>query len=58
MKTTKDHYDPDWGGAERCHDWKNHIPAEIQEEWFTFSSRQRIWLSEWGEYLADLEEWD
>ena len=58
MKTPKDYYEPEWGDAGLCHDWKNHIPSEIQVEWFTFSSKQRTWLSEWGQYLADLEEWE
>ena len=50
------HPDWDWGGM--VHNWRNHVPEFIQEEWGSFTERQRILLAEWADELAGREEWD
>lgn len=49
---------PIWEDAEKCHDWRNHIPLHIKEIWYTFSSVQKLALYLWTSDLADKEEWE
>jgi len=49
---------PDWVHKQKIHDWKNHVPAEIQEIWNTFSRQQKKILATCAQEKADEEEWD
>lgn len=49
---------PDWGSAEKCHEWKNHVPADVADMWATFTEPQRFALFLWAHELASREEWD
>lgn len=49
---------PEWDKAGEVHDWRNHVPENVQAMWGTFTIEQRMALVEWGESLASAEEWD
>lgn len=54
----KNGIDPCWKKAGRVHDWRNHVPEEVQKAWATFSPEHRSLLVDWADGLADREEWD
>lgn len=49
---------PTWDRAGRVHDWRNYVPEEIRDMWFTFTQIQRKALYETFAKLAANEEWD
>jgi len=49
---------PNWENANRCHDWKNHVPTFIKDEWHLFDEPTQLAMSKWAKELADEEEWD
>lgn len=49
---------PEWAKVGKVHDWRNHIPENVQTMWETFTLEQRQALVEWGESLASQEHWD
>lgn len=49
---------PEWDKATEVHDWRNHVPENVQSIWSTFKIEQRMALVEWAESLASREEWD
>jgi hypothetical protein len=55
---TRAAFNPEWEKATKVHDWRNHVPENIQAMWGTFTIEQRMALVEWGESLASQEEWE
>lgn len=49
---------PEWEKATKVHDWRNHVPEQVQEMWCTFSIKQREALYNWARNNAENEEWD
>lgn len=43
---------PDWENARRVHDWRNHVPVDVQEAWATFTVAQQYLLFSWASELA------
>lgn len=43
---------PEWDKARKTHDWRNHVPENVQAMWSTFTMEQRMALVEWAESLA------
>jgi hypothetical protein len=58
MSNTKDHQEPDWTHISKCHDWKNHVPKWMQEQWNSFDDPTKWIFSEWAQEIADAEERD
>ena len=54
----KDLRQPDFDGASKVHDWRNHIPEHIEDIWHTFSLEQMEAIYQWAENLANAEEWE
>lgn len=50
--------DPQWRKAGRVHDWRNHVPDDVQELWATFTREQRGALVRWANELSDNEKWE
>jgi len=40
------------------HDWRNHVPDEVQMAWNTFTDAQKLLLYNWADELASAEEWE
>ena len=49
--TTKEWENPDWNYGGRVHNWRNHVPDEVQTIWSTFSDNQKFALYRWAEDL-------
>lgn len=49
---------PDWDGATKVHEWRNHVPDELKKMWFELSTEARVVLYYMAEKLASAEEWD
>lgn len=49
---------PRWAEATKVHDWRNHVPEEVQDLWPTFSEAQKRALYRWADNLASNEEWE
>lgn len=49
---------PDWEGAGRIHDWRNHVGENTKHIWNTFTREQKYAIMLDAERLADYEEWD
>lgn len=56
--TPIDWNEPEWENARKCHDWKNHVTAEVQSMWATFTEAQQVALARQAQDAADSEEWD
>ena len=50
--------DPEWHKPGKVHDWRNHVPEEVQRIWRTFTPEQRVAIVNWADGLASAEEWD
>lgn len=50
--------EPRWDNIPRCHDWRNHVGAELRAEWPSLSLRARILFSATLHEIAMNEEWD
>lgn len=48
----------DWTNTRKVHDWRNHVPSNVQEIWSTFTEAQRTALVQWADGLASNEEWE
>lgn len=55
---TRSAFNPEWDKAGKVHDWRNHVPENVQAMWSTFKIEQRCALVEWAESLASQEHWD
>lgn len=42
----------------KCHDWRNHVPAEWKKDWNTFTVREKLIIIVMATMQADKEEWD
>lgn len=49
---------PEFDGATRIHDWRNHVGERTQKLWDTFSHEQRLAIAMDAEDAASNEEWD
>lgn len=49
---------PAFGTEGRVHDWRNHIPYYVRENWSRLSVETRMVLYYMAKQQADLEEWD
>lgn len=49
---------PEWGKAGKVHDWRNHVPEVIRNNWLAFSEDQRRLLFQWADDLAGQEQWE
>jgi len=49
---------PEFENAGRVHDWRNHVPEEVKEQWDQLSvdARKVAYLTAYHE--AEEEEWD
>jgi hypothetical protein len=49
---------PEFDNAGRVHDWRNHVPEEVKEQWDQLSveARKVAYLAAYNE--AEREEWD
>jgi len=56
--TPKDWENPKWEDAERVHEWKNYVSAEVRGMWDTFTPEQKQALARSAEECASREEWD
>lgn len=53
--------DPCWddiGSGPYVHEWRTHVPKELQALWHTFNEVQRAALYDWANDLAMAEEWE
>jgi hypothetical protein len=48
----------DLGPRPWVHEWRNHVPEDVQAIWHTFTREQRKALVEWADELAGREEWE
>lgn len=48
----------DFQKISRCHDWRNYVPDELVEEWYTLSERERKIIFIMAVAQAEKEEWD
>lgn len=49
---------PEFDEKTNVHDWRNHIPEEIENIWGTLTERERILLCFVAEESASNEHWD
>lgn len=49
---------PDWGKAEKIHDWRNYVSEAVRKLWTTFTWEQRVALYLQADEQALDEEWD
>lgn len=49
---------PEFENAGRVHDWRNHVPEEVKEQWdqLSLDAKQVAYLAAYNE--AENEEWD
>jgi hypothetical protein len=49
---------PEFENAGRVHDWRNHVPEEVKEQWDQLSvdAKRVAYLTAYNE--AEREEWD
>lgn len=50
--------EPDFDGAKKCFDWRNHVPCGIHDMWTSLSLDARIVAILMAQEGADGEEWD
>lgn len=55
---SKDIMCPDFVGARKVHDWRNHVPEEIAEQWDVLGEDARAVAYIMAHEAADGEEWD
>lgn len=56
--TPDDAQSPRWDLANRVHDWRNYVSAEVQAMWHTFTPEQRAALARNADEIAGREEWE
>lgn len=49
---------PEFSNADRVHDWRNHVPNELQDLWSELSMETRLAIAFMAEELANSEEWE
>ncbi len=49
---------PEWEKAEKCHDWRNHVPSCIREAWEDMNTMGRLAVVLLASELANAEEWE
>lgn len=49
---------PQFKKSEKVHDWRNHVPQEIESAWGQLTLRERILVAFMAEKQAANEEWD
>lgn len=50
--------DAEFEKATKVHDWRNHIPSEIQTLWPTLTDREKQLLIFVADKAASAEDWD
>lgn len=50
--------DPDFGNADRVHDWRNYVGDAMQGIWHTFTDEQKAAIALNADELAGREDWD
>lgn len=50
--------DPDWDGAGKVHDWRNHVGDKVRAIWHTFTDEQKLILAQDADERASNEEWE
>ena len=48
----------DWNAGGRVHNWRSHVPDEIQDVWDELSDEARGIVLIMAEELASAEEWE
>lgn len=49
---------PEFDKAGRIQDWRNYVPYEWQNNWDSFTDREKHIIAVMAEMQADKEEWD
>ena len=52
-----EYLNPKWEEADRVHDWRNHVPYYIMDNWGQLDKGVKYLMFLWAEELADREEW-
>lgn len=55
---TQDLDNPDFETAHKCHDWRNYVSHNVQDNWALLTSRERAITAIMGQAVADRENWD
>lgn len=50
--------EPDFEDTEKCHDWRNHVPGELQRIWSRLSQEARAAVFVCAQGAADSEDWN
>lgn len=50
--------EPDFEGATKVHDWRNHVGDSVRTLWHEFTLEQRAAIAIDAEARAESEEWD
>ena len=50
--------DPQWSKSRKCHDWRNHVPEEIQKAWPLLDRTARMAIFIMAEDEAEDEYWE
>ena len=50
--------DPQWDGARKVHDWRNHVGEHTKALWNSFTDEQRLAIAADAADDATAEEWD
>lgn len=49
---------PEWTGADKIYDWRNHLPDDLRAEWPRLATESRLVAFVICERDARLEDWD
>lgn len=49
---------PEFENADKVHDWRNHVPQKLVEDWELLGDEARAVAFYMAELQADREEWD
>lgn len=50
--------DPQWDKRRKVHEWRNHVPEVLRENWKALTSETRVAVYLMAQKQADAEEWD
>lgn len=53
-----DLHSPEWDGRGKVHNWRNHVPIEIQINWQALSDDEKLLVWFVCEESATREEWE
>jgi hypothetical protein len=48
---------PEWGKATKVHDWRNHVPDHIKNNWSVISLESKMIAYFMAEYASEQEHW-